>query len=121
MEEDTRAYIDYLHKAVGVRLDEYILWFEVSMYDMQFMQSSKRSEYLLRNHLQLSKREELRFWPIGLIQILLEELSEYHEMLAMVEVIIHIDETSLIGIAVGLDISQQFDLIQCLVHVIFVV
>lgn len=91
------------------------------MYDMQFMQSSKCSEYLLRNHLQFTKREELRFRPISLIQILLEQLGKYHEMLAMIEVIIHIDETSFIGIAVGLDISQQFDLIQCLVHVIFVV
>lgn len=121
MEEDTRAHVYNLHKAICVRLDQYILWFEVSVYDMQFMQSGQCSEYLLRNHLQLAKREELRFRPIGLIQIFLEELGEYHEMLAMVEVIIHIDETSFIGIAVGLYISQQFDLIQCLVHVILVV
>ena len=42
-------------------------------------------------------------------------------MFAMVEVVIHVDEASFIRVAVGFDVSQQFDLIQCLVHVILVV
>lgn len=76
------------------------------MNDVQFVQSSKCSEGLLGNQLQFAKRKEFWFRSIRFIQIFLEQFSEDHEMLAMVEVIIHVNEASFIRVAVGLDVSQ---------------
>jgi hypothetical protein len=42
-------------------------------------------------------------------------------MFAMIEIIVHIDEAGIIWIAVSFYVPQQLDLIQCLIHVIFVV
>ena len=42
-------------------------------------------------------------------------------MFAMIEIIVHVDEAGIIWITVSFYVPQQLDLIQCLIHVIFII
>lgn len=65
--------------------------------------------------------EILWFALVGVVEIVFEYFCEYHEVFAVVEEVVHVDEAGLVGAAVGLDVLQQFDLVEGLVHVVFVI
>ena len=91
------------------------------MDDVQPVQRGEGSQDLASDELQLPKGEVLRPSSIGLIEVFLQELSEDHKVLSMVEVVMHGDETGFIGITVVPHIPQQLDLIQGLIQVILIV
>lgn len=106
MEEDAGAYIDHLHLAVAVGLDEDVLGLQVAVYDVQSMESGEGSGDLPCDGLQPGKGEVLWLVLVRLEQAVLQEFCEYHEVFSVVEVIMHEKQCTIVGIAVGLDVSQ---------------
>lgn len=88
---------------------------------MKLMHSCQCRENLLGN--ELKSREGEIGWVlfIDIVEILFEQLCEYHQMLPMIKEVVHVDDTGLIWITVSFDISQQLNLVQRLIHVVFVV
>lgn len=121
MEERARADVYHLHLAVRVGLHQYVLRLEVAVDYVQPVEGREGSEDLPSDHLQLPQGEVLRPCPIGLIEVLLEELSEDHEVLAMVEVVVHGNQAGIVSVAIVPHIAQQLDLVQGLVHVVLIV
>ena len=62
-----------------------------------------------------------RVLPIDIVQILLQQFSQNHEVLSVIEELVHVDDAGLIWIAVCFDVPQQLYFIEGLVEVVFVV
>lgn len=76
---------------------------------------------MFADQLELRKGEIGWVLFIGIQQIFLKEFCQDHEMFTVIEEVVHLDQASLIRVAVVFNIPQQLDLVKGLVDVVLVV
>lgn len=88
MEKDARPDIYHLELAFGVRFNEDILWFEVSVDNMKVMKLLNSQKHLLGIRLYRPKGEMLLVHFVSIKEVILEELSDQHQMFFVIKEII---------------------------------
>jgi hypothetical protein len=121
MEEDGRADVDDFDLGVGIGFNENVFGFEIAVHNVESVECVESQKDLFGDGLNSRQGKVLGTSAIGVVEIVLEEFCEDHEMFAMVEVVVHGHEAAFVGVAVSLYQFQQFDLIEGLVQVVLAV
>jgi hypothetical protein len=127
MDEARGSKINDFDLTFGVRLDQNVLWLQITMDEVELMDKVQSIQDLLRHFLQSWNVEVVLLLNLSvvlgvLIEVVSQKLCNDEKMLFVVEVVNHSEQVFGIKvITVGLDKSQKLDLIYRLIEVIFVV
>jgi hypothetical protein len=124
--EATAAEINELDFAAREALDNDVLGLDVAVDQLQRVDEHERLQYLLHDALQAGDgvvRLAVRVADklAELVQVLLEQLRHDEQVLLAVEEVDQPQYVVVVGVAVGVDVLQQLDLIQGLVEEVLVV
>lgn len=127
MNEARRPKINDFDLALRVRLDKDVLWFQIAMDQIQVMNKVQGIQNLLCNFLKPRNVEVMLLLNLSvvlgvLVKVVSQKFSDNYKMLLVVKVVNDLEQVLGIEvIAVGLDESQELDLIDRLIEVVLVV